>query len=573
MNLHPLPHADRRRADTDAALVLLHAHFDARSWSACAAAARALDAPERIDDEGSLLVGAALAVAQTYGLLDPTRDAAATGLARAAMAGGADDALDRSEPDVVLLWCTAAAEWCERNGLDHGFSRLAPRAAIADADPSVSTWMRVHWRTAAAWHHDAFGRNAARDRCLDEAQAIAEAGGDADLAALAGLVRARLGLWRNAPDAALGLAQAAAALADERHAPLRLADAADVAARVALNRGDMHGALHHARRAAGLGETGAAPPSYLMTYRLYEAYALLGLGAWDEAVALIGRLVALRLPAWLVERIELLARLFALARDDRVGPWSAASRAALAAVLRRLRELEWPGVLAVLPEVVTRLWARALEEDIETAWVRAAILSRDLAPPALAWPAAWPWAVRLRVLGPFSCMVGDLDLAAAPGKAAARPLALLRRIAAEGGHDSVAAETVALSLWPGEGREGRDKALETTLGRLRRLLGHADAVLLHERRLRLNPRRVWLDAAALARVIDAGPDERGWVEALALWRGVPLADEPAAPWLDDWRQRWRGRLAAALLADEAQPGNRARRLRAVAADPGLEALL
>jgi hypothetical protein len=107
------------------------------------------------------------------------------------------------------------------------------------------------------------------------------------------------------------------------------------------------------------------------------------------------------------------------------------------------------------------------------------------------------------------------------------------------------------------------------------LLGQADAVLLHERRLRLNPRRVWLDTALLERTLGARPAQADtdWNGTLTLWRGVPLADEPDAPWLAAWRRCHRMRMAAALLAAAALPGHRARCLRAVAADPELRAHL
>ena len=573
MSLHALARADWRNFGDDHAQILLRAHLDARSYAPCIAAAGALRLPAGFDDDEALVGAAASAVAQTFGLLDPERDARAQALVRAGLSGAADAALARAAPDSVLAWCIAAAEWCERNGLDHEFSRLQPRAAIADL--AAAPWAQVHWRIAAAWHHDAFGRPRETSALLVQAAAIAAVAGDIALQVMVWLIQARLALSRSAPDEALALAERAAACGDERQAPLWLAHAADVAARVALIRGDMHRALHQARRARGLADLGAAPPAFTMTYRLYEAYALLGLGSWDDAVALVQELAAIPLPPRLTARIELLVDIFELLRDERRDACGSSSTHRLALVLRRLRELAWPGVLAVLPDLIARLWARALEAGIETEWVQASILSRDLPPPEPAWPESWPWPVRVRVLGPFACSVGGQPVGAGPGKGAVKTLALLRRVAADGGYDGVAADAVAGSLWPGEGREGRDKALETTLARLRRLLGSADAVLLYERRLRLNPRRVWLDSAALARLLDrrGRRDERAWAEILALWRGAPLADEADSPWLMAWREGQRMRLAAALLEDAGCSSHAARRLRALAADPGLTALL
>ncbi len=572
MNVRALSSAPARMPSLEAAQVLLRGHLDARSYLPCVAAAPALAVPVGFDHDADLRVAAGLAVAQTFGLLDAGREGPAVALIRAGLAGAADAAIERAEPDAVLAWCTAAAEWCERNGLDHEFSRLQPRAAVADANAAASPWARVHWRIAAAWHHEWFGRRGDVAALLDEALVLARSAGDLGLQVIVQLKQARLALARSDPVAAVALAQRAATHADEATSPLWLADAADVEARAAMVRGDMHRALQQARRARGLADLARATPSYTFTYRLYEAYALLALGAWGEAVALARELAAIELPAGMRERTAVLVDLFALVRDERTeGGWSAAQVEKLRVVLGRLRELDWPGVLPVLPTHVARLWARALEAGVETDWVRASIVSRDLPPPEPAWPEGWPWSVRVAVLGTFRCSVDGADLAAGGGKAAGKPLALLRRVAVEGGYEGIGTDLLAAALWPGEGREGRDKALEVTLARLRRLLGRADAVLMHDRRLRLNPRRVWLDRVALERVLDGcvSPAADHWPAVWALWRGPLLAGEPSAPELDAARNGLRARVAAALHAASAHPGHRGRCLRALAVDPAI----
>lgn len=586
MNARALSRAPARTPDLEAAQILLRGHLEARSYTPCIAAAPALVVPDGFVGDADLRVAAALAMAQTFGLLDAARNGPAVELIRAGLAGAADAAIERAEPDAVLAWCTAAAEWCERNGLDHEFSRLQPRAAVADADPGATPWARVHWRIAAAWHHEWFGRRGDVAALLDEALALAHAAGDLGLQVIVQLKQARLALARSDPAAAVALAQRAAAHADEATSPLWLADAADVEARAALGRGDVHRALQQARRARGLADLARATPSYTFTYRLYEAYALLALGAWDEAVALARELAAIDLPSGMRERTAVLAELFTLVRDDRTeGGWSAAQVDALRVVLARLRELDWPDALPVLPAHVARLWARALEAAVETDWVRASIVSRDLPPPEPAWPDGWPWSVRISVLGSFRCSVDGTDLASVGGKTSGKPLALLRRIAVEGGYEGIGTDLIATALWPGEGREGRDKALEATLARLRRLLGRADAVLLHDRRLRLNPHRVWLDRVALERCLDTICDgaaasrgnpaahERTWATVWSLWRGPLLAVEPDAGWIAAPRDRLRARLAAALHGAAGTPGHRARSLRARSADPRLDAWL
>ena len=113
------------------------------------------------------------------------------------------------------------------------------------------------------------------------------------------------------------------------------------------------------------------------------------------------------------------------------------------------------------------------------------------------------------------------------------------------------------------------------------MLSHDQAaVLVQDRRLRLNPQRVWLDSAALQRLLQRIERQAAqgtgvptvvplWDDALALWRGALLADDDETPWLQAARSRLRQRLAAALAATQHVAGHRARCLRAQAADPAL----
>lgn len=571
-------------SDTDVASgspagVLLRAHLQADDHRGVEAAAAALKLPRVIEGDEAILALAALAIAETFALIKPALRVRVRAAIREALDGVADAVLADAAPNTRLAWCTAAAEWCEREGLDHEFARLEPLAAAADG--AASAFWRVHWRAAAAWHHEAFGRVRDVARLLSDAQAIAEADGAASLVALVGLARARLALARDSASRGLAEAQRVVAAHPEAEAPLWHAHAADVACRVALARGDYHAALHAARRCDSLAAAARASDAYRMTFRVHEAYALVGLGAFDDAVTLARNLASLRQPTHLRERLELLAALFE--QGAALAKGRAPADAVLTRVLRRLRELNWPGVLPLLPNFTSRLWAHALERGIEVDWVVASIRSRDLHPPAACWPASWPWAVQVRVLGNFELRVAGADLALTRGKAAKRPLELMTRLAAFGGFEGLPVEPLAAAMWPGDGREGRRKVFEITLTRLRRLLGANDALLLHNERLRLNPRRVWLDRGALEHLLaeievpGTSPAARKahWTTVLALWRGPLLADAGTASpdGLVAAREALRNRLAGSLLADESLPGHRSRCLRAIAADPPLAARL
>lgn len=570
-------------ADAEPAWRLLRGHWEASDYTGCVQAAAALHLPARLDAVPDLPAVAAAAVAAGFDLLAPEAALQATQLVERGLAGEADSLLDTADAGTVMAWCTALAEWCERHGLDAPFARLAARAARADA--AAPPRARVHWRIASAWHHESFGRFDRVGEQLLEASTLAAASADVGLNVVVALKQARLALARAQPAEALIQAAAVAERLVPGGAPLWWADLADIRARAALAQGDAMAALHHARLCDGLAHQARATPAYTVTYRVNEAYALLGLGATEEAVSLVRALAAAPMPARMQQRVALLERLFVLAADDRAGHWGGDQEATLRAVVLRLRELAWTGALALLPAVVARLWARALDAGIETDWVRAAITSRTLAPPEASWPDDWPWALKLRVLGAFDWQVTVHGAVAEGPRAASKPLELLRRLAAEAGLEPCATEALALALWPGQGRDGRDKALETTLARLRRLLGDASVLRLAERRLRLDPQRVWLDREALLRrlahidavVASSGPAHPSlpaqWQAALALWRGPLLADEgddDAAPeWLRSARTRLRQRMASSLLGALAVPGHAARCLHARAADPGL----
>lgn len=578
MSARPSP----QLAAIGAARRVVAGHLAASDYRDCVEAAALLHTPARLHDAVDLWNLSAVVIAASFGLLDQARTEEAELRAQAALAGEADLALDGADAESVLVWCTAAGEWCERNGLDEAFARLSARAA--EADPAAPAWIRVHWRIADAWHHESFGRFGGVAYRLAAAGEIAAAAADPGLAIVVALKQARLALARATPSQALAQADEVEAGIAPGAALLWRADIADVRARAALAQGRFTVALHQSRLCLGLAQQAGATPAYTVTYRLNEAYALLGLGATDEAVTLVQRLAAVAMPVHIQQRTELLATLFALARDDRGGRWGAVQRQTLVGAVRRLRELEWTGALVLLPEVVARLWARALEADIETDWVRTVIRARSLPPPEPAWPEAWPWPIRLRVLGAFEVESLTTTELAGSVRAASKPVELLLRLAVEAGLAPMSAEVLATALWPGEGRAGRDKALETTLARLRRLLGDAGALRMAGRRLRFDPQRVWLDRSAVERLLDvidarvgndtAAPDVTPmWQEVLRLWRGPLLADagsdDAVPPWLRTERTRLRQRLATSLIRSHAVAGERARRLHAIAADPGL----
>ena len=129
-------------------------------------------------------------------------------------------------------------------------------------------------------------------------------------------------------------------------------------------------------------------------------------------------------------------------------------------------------------------------------------------------------------------------------------------------HDAVRVDLIAENLWPGDGREGRQKAFEVTIARPRRLPDCDAAVIVYDHQARLNAGIVWTDVQALGDHLARGgaaaagsADASAAVDAaLLLYRGACLA--LTAPsrgpelrrflYASGWRRRCRAICAVAI---------------------------
>lgn len=153
------------------------------------------------------------------------------------------------------------------------------------------------------------------------------------------------------------------------------------------------------------------------------------------------------------------------------------------------------------PDDVARLCAAALEADIEVEYVRTLIRKRGLLPdPSALTPERWPLPVKIYTLGRFGLVVDDEPVQFGR-KAQHKPLELLKILIAWGGRD-VSQARIADALWPDADGDTAQQALTTTLHRLRRLLGYAQALCLWDSRLSLDPRYCWVDTWCLERRIN-----------------------------------------------------------------------
>ena len=194
---------------------------------------------------------------------------------------------------------------------------------------------------------------------------------------------------------------------------------------------------------------------------------------------------------------------------------------------------------------MTALCLEALTHNIEIDQARRLIRKRNLIPlePPLTIP-HWPWAIKISTLGRLAIEI-DGQLLQRSRKAQRKPLQLLKCLLALGGKDVSETQLTDL-IWPDADGDFAHQNLATTLHRLRKLLKYEEAILVHNKLVSLNPRYCWVDIWAwdslLALTSASHPVHEDETEkrqqALGLYHGPFLPDEPDEPWADWPRKRF-----------------------------------
>ncbi|HHH36464.1 MAG TPA: hypothetical protein ENK48_06510 [Gammaproteobacteria bacterium] len=182
------------------------------------------------------------------------------------------------------------------------------------------------------------------------------------------------------------------------------------------------------------------------------------------------------------------------------------------------------------PPAMAALCVKAMEHGIEVDYVRDLVRRRALVPaaPPVHLP-DWPWPLKIYTLGRFA-VIKEGEPLKFSGKGQKMPLALLKTLLALGGR-SVPEEKITEVLWPSSEMESAHSAFATNLSRLRRLLGDAELLQLHEGRLTLDPRRCWVDVWSFERAAGKNAVRQDKLEprqadrAMQLYGGGFLADE------------------------------------------------
>jgi len=210
--------------------------------------------------------------------------------------------------------------------------------------------------------------------------------------------------------------------------------------------------------------------------------------------------------------------------------------------------------------MMSGLMALAIHENIEREYAIELVRRLKLLPadPATA-PEAWPWQIKVDVLGRFQVTVEDKPVDTGK-RSQQKPLALLRLLAFFG-PEGIATSRLADLLWPEAEGDKAQHALEMALSRLRKLLQRDDAVEVRAGTVRLNRSLCWVDARAFGEIADAGLDhlkngktddgKRLLEQALPLYRGHLADSDGQDHWALSARERLRMKylLAIEALAD------------------------
>ena len=146
--------------------------------------------------------------------------------------------------------------------------------------------------------------------------------------------------------------------------------------------------------------------------------------------------------------------------------------------------------------------------------------------------------IKVFVLGRFQVLRNDAPIRAAR-RTQRKPLELLQALIALGGTD-VGAHVLTEALWPDSEGDAGHHALESTLYRLRQLLGSHSAVTVAGSKLTIDRQQFWVDLWELQGELQPTASRAGsteWIERLqALYQGQFLEQELEKSWTLKTRQ-------------------------------------
>jgi ATP/maltotriose-dependent transcriptional regulator MalT/DNA-binding SARP family transcriptional activator len=413
--------------------------------------------------------------------------------------------------------------------------------------PEVTPLMQVWWRTHLAFWHFLNGRYADSTGVMKEARAVAERYG----------LEAYLFEIDHAEASALinkGDHDAAKARLDDMErglAPTRTMQwpyLHHLRSVLEQRLGHAEASVRHAEKAVQLGRETGLPSLQMPHFLARLAQSRAAAGDREGAMRAIDEAIETASP---FERrtFEQRRDTLEIEVDIDAGDTERASRR-LSALLVEQRVRGSYVFMRSRPDLAARFADFALQHGIETEFVQALIERNGLVAPPDAGP-AWPFRLRVRVLGGFELM-RDGELVRFSGKTQQRPLDLLKLLVALGARD-VDSQQLMAALWPDADGAAAKTSFDTTLFRLRKLLEVDNALVLASGKLSLNRALVWTDMQALENAFEAAQRsgdgksaQRAAHRLLAAYTGALLGTEDD-PWIAKPRDALRARFVRTLL--------------------------
>ncbi|MEW6520624.1 MAG: BTAD domain-containing putative transcriptional regulator [Thermodesulfobacteriota bacterium] len=151
--------------------------------------------------------------------------------------------------------------------------------------------------------------------------------------------------------------------------------------------------------------------------------------------------------------------------------------------------------------VLAELCAKAIVENIQSDYAQKIVQRCRLQIPQSPQEVEeWPWMFRVYTLGRFGLVKFGRKLPYASRKKT-KPLALFKVLLAFGGRN-VGEMNIMDALWNESDGEKARRSLDTTLFRLRSLLGAHEAILLQKGKVTIDPNCCWVDAWAFERLLN-----------------------------------------------------------------------
>ena len=209
------------------------------------------------------------------------------------------------------------------------------------------------------------------------------------------------------------------------------------------------------------------------------------------------------------------------------------------------------------PSVLAELCARAVTERMRTGYVRRIVQRCRLkAPPQIEELEEWPWMLCIYTLGRFGLTRHGEKF---PGSAneKSKPLELLKVLLAHGGR-GVSEQNIMNDLWPEADGDRAHRSFDTTLFRLRQLLGVPEAIQVQKGNMTIDPHCCWVDSWAFERLLNRaeillhkndGDDRQAFIlahKAFRLYHGSFLTQDTDENWSIAMRKKLQSRFARGI---------------------------